>query len=49
MYLALMEKDHESKQNMDLVFTDQLLKKPNTTKTTLTIHISYNVCSESDR
>lgn len=27
MYLALMEKDHKNKQNMDLVFTDQVLKK----------------------
>lgn len=47
-----MEKDQEKKQNMDLVFTDQLLKNPtcNTTKThTNKTHTTYNVCSESNR
>jgi len=45
--LAPAEKDHKSKQDMDLVFTDQLLKnlKNHTNKT----HASYDVCSESGR
>lgn len=48
MYLALMQKDHKSKQNADLVFTDQLLKKTTQNHTNKN-HTSYHVCSESDR
>lgn len=47
MYLALMEKDHKSKLDMDLVFTDQLLKKKKTNPNTLTKTTRPTMCAQN--